>query len=82
MPETTIPAPDAPAVILTLNRKEANALRAWMDATTPTRCGGEAGDDEHDAEGYGSLPGGICSGEGYCPGDLDALDRIADALSR
>lgn len=82
MPKTTIPDPEATHVILFLDRKEAAALRAWLDVTEPHRCGGEPGDGEHDARGFGTLPGGICHGEGYCPGDIAALDRIAEALTR
>lgn len=69
-------------ISLALTRKEASALRAWLDVTEPERCGGEPGDDEHDADGYALHESGACRGSGYCPGDVAALDRIANELAR
>lgn len=80
MPKTTIPDPEATAVILFLTRKEADALRAWLDVTDPEPCGADP--EHHDADGF-ALPSDVADYHpGYCPGDIAALDRIAATIDR
>lgn len=72
---------DVPRVVtLTLTPMEAAALRAWLEVTEPERCGMD--DEDHDPDGF-ALPGDVVDFHlGYCPGDIAALDRIAQELDR
>lgn len=67
MPET---------ITLTLTQWEVQSLAAWLDVTEPDTCGGEPGDDDHDAEGHSTAD--VCIG--YCPGDVADLGRIGQKM--
>lgn len=73
--------PDVPRVVtLTLTPMEAAALRAWLEVTEPEPCG--ADDEHHDPDGF-AIPDDVADFHaGYCPGDIAALDRIAQELDR